>query len=375
MNRGQSTRAPLSEQFSLYLDLVRFTAAVLVVITHFVQYNIVSSEAAARVPQLGREAVMAFFVLSGFVIAYTTHQKRLSIGEYAIARFSRIYSVALPLLLLAFLTAWVVHLYAPVASPATYQLDRAWLYIPFHALFLGELWNFSETPPWLTPYWSLSYEVWYYVFFAACYYLRGVRRLLLAGLIFAILGHKLWLLLPVWLSGVGLYHWHQRGAAIPQRVALVGWAATLAALALYKCTDLGIYLRALGNDIWPWPHLRLGSADRYLADYVVCALIWTHFACAANAGFSRLIRFRTAIRSIASFTFTLYLAHALVVGLWHHIYGYESSNPAHIALITTAIALFTCALALVTERQKPRLQAALEQLSGLAVRCRQARAS
>jgi hypothetical protein len=65
----------------------------------------------------------------------------------------------------------------------------------------------------------------------------------------------------------------------------------------------------------------------------------------------------------------------LVVGLWRHIYGYESSSPAHIALITIAIALFTCALGLVTERQKPRLQAALEQLSGLAVRCRQARAS
>jgi len=44
-------------------------------------------------------------------------------------------------------------------------------------------------------------------------------------------------------------------------------------------------LRAVANHAWPFPAIRLGSADRVLADYTVCAMALLSFACARHAGF------------------------------------------------------------------------------------------
>lgn len=120
---------------------------------------------------------------------------------------------------------------AAMPAAAVHTADR-------YSLFMGELWNFSEVPPWLPQYWSLGYEVWYYVFFASVFYLRGMQRLVVSALIFALLGHKLWLLLPVWMSGVLLYKMeHRRKPSV--ELAWVGWLTTLVSLALFKhfCLD------------------------------------------------------------------------------------------------------------------------------------------
>ena len=99
----------LDRSFSIYLDLVRFLAALAVVAMHFAQLGIVQAPWAPQLMLLGREAVVAFFVLSGFVIAYTTHERRPSAREYAVARCARLYSVALPILLLALAAAALLH--------------------------------------------------------------------------------------------------------------------------------------------------------------------------------------------------------------------------------------------------------------------------
>ncbi|KAK0339081.1 hypothetical protein LTR94_036019, partial [Friedmanniomyces endolithicus] len=84
--------SPLDQPFSVYLDLVRFLAALAVVAMHVRQFGLVEAPGADHLTLFGREAVMAFFVLSGFVIAYTTAQRRPSAREYALARAARIYS-------------------------------------------------------------------------------------------------------------------------------------------------------------------------------------------------------------------------------------------------------------------------------------------
>lgn len=357
-------RQALATDFSLYLDVVRFSAALLVVIQHLLMAGLVDRGAAAFIPVLGREAVIVFFVLSGFLIMYSVDQKHASLGDYAAARCARIYSVALPALLASFALAALVLEYSSVGIVGGYQVAKAWLYLPLHLLFMGEFWNLSESPPWLMPYWSLGYEVWYYALFGAAYYLRGRTRILVAGAIFLLVGFKLWLLLPVWLSGAALYKWSKAGTIAPAW-ARGGWLLSLAALCAFKVADADILLRAYGSAAWPFAGLRLGSADRYLADYVVCALVLVNFACARHLAFPLLRKLKAPVRALAAYTFTLYLVHNLVLMAWQGFFPHDPRSLGHIALMLAGVGLATYLAGFVTERRRPEFERMVRYLGGL----------
>lgn len=353
--------APLDRSFSVYLDLVRFLAALAVVLMHVRQGMLVELPGAGLLTMLGREAVMAFFVLSGFVIAYTADRRRPSLRQFAVARCARIYSVALPVLVLGFACAWLLgpHLAQPIDKG--YQLAKPWLYLPFHLQFLGDLWQLSEVPPLLVPWWSLNYEVWYYVLFAVAWYLGGARRVLAVTLVLAIMGIKLWLLLPVWLAGVGLYRWQARHT-LPRRLARAGWVASLALLAAYEAGDLETTLRALGRASPFAQVLDLGNADRFLADYAVGLIVCLNFACARFAGFGVLLRADGPVRRCASYTLTLYLSHALVLAAWPVLYPHDPAAPFDLLLLALAIGIATWLLGELTEQRKDGWRRLFERL-------------
>lgn len=355
----------LSPPLSLYLDCCRFLAALLVVASHLAPYGVIAGNH-FWLFDLGRESVVIFFVLSGFVIAYTTERKDVSLRAYGVARCTRIYSVALPILLLAFCAAGALAAAGVVTPGQFYQLAKPWLYLPLHLLFMGELWTISEPPPLLSPWWSLGYEVWYYVLFGALFYLRGRRRIIVAASILLLIGPKLWLLLPVWASGVLVYHWQKRLVCkhpLARPLALAGWCATLALLVLFKESGTDGALRALANASWPFPALPLKSADRYLADYAVCILVAANFLCAKNALFSGLLRIEKPVRSLASYTFTLYLVHTLVMRLWVLLYPHDRSSAADVAALLLAIGAATWVLGQVTEHRKEWFEARFKRLA------------
>ncbi|MBW8897124.1 MAG: acyltransferase [Massilia sp.] len=344
-----TTRAgALDARFSLYLDLARACAALAVVVAHFRYFRILDDAQIALVPDFGRVAVMAFFVLSGFVIAYSAEHKNLTARSYAVARAARLYSVALPVLILAFVLATSVHGLLEVPVDEAYQLRRPWLYVPFHLAFLGDAWHFVERPPWLIPYWSLDYEAWYYVLFGVFHFLRGRRRWLVTGALLAFVGPRLWLLLPVWLSGVALYRYQSRLTFGAGR-ARVGWLLSVVLIGLWGWSDPETYLRGVANGLWPFPGIRMGSADRVLADYAVMVLVLLNFACARQARFDVLLRLARPIRFVAGHTFTLYLSHAVVIGLWQSVFPVERGATFDIVAIATAIGLVALALNPLTE--------------------------
>jgi len=349
----------MNKHFSLYLDLARFAAAVLVVLTHYVQQGLFGAHAA--VPMFGREAVMLFFVLSGYVIAYTTAEQGLTLRQYAIARSARIYSVAIPIVLLCFLLVALVAGIAELSPAVTYQLHKPYLYLPLHFLFMGELWNLAETPPWLIQYWSLGFEVWYYVLFGVVFYLRGAKRLLLAALVLVVMGFKLWLLLPVWLAGVALYR-YQKDLALSVTQGRLGWLATILAMFAYKYAGLDNALRALGIELWPFPSLRLGDADRYLADYVVCMLVCLNFTFARQCDFAGLQAIRIPIRALASHTFTLYLLHGPLIAIWALFYPYRPGSATDLLLLSALIGLATWLVGFITEQRRQSYKDAFNAL-------------
>ena len=352
---------PLDQPFSVYLDLVRFLAALAVVLMHMRQFRLVSIPGSEHLTLLGREAVMAFFVLSGFVIAYTTHRRQPGALDFTIARAARIYSVALPVLLLGFLCAFLSQGPHVPGMDKSYQLAKPWFYIPFHLLFVGDLWNLSDYPPWLAPWWSLNYEVWYYVLFGVALYVRRPWRLPAVALVLAVMGYKLWLLLPIWLAGVALYHWQAR-YRLDVTVARIGWALSMVVLVAYEVGGIEEVLREAGRASWLGQLVQLGNADRFLADYAFGLIVCLNFACARFAGFTSLLRVAGPIRLFAGYTLTLYLSHALVLIVWPELYPHDPASLADLLALSVAVAFATALVGMLTEQRRDAFRRLFEHL-------------
>lgn len=145
------------------LDAARGAAACYIVAGHLCR-----DELGAAVPGLrfllgfGQEAVIAFFLLSGFVIHWSTeHKPGLRFGEYVKARAVRIYPLFLLTLLLTFVIA---HLRSPVDP-------RASLGNLLGNVAMLQDWSGVKPGVWVEVYagvlvlWSLSYEWWFYLLY------------------------------------------------------------------------------------------------------------------------------------------------------------------------------------------------------------------
>jgi peptidoglycan/LPS O-acetylase OafA/YrhL len=172
-----------------YLDLARGIAAMVVAMSHLRAFMFVDFQAFGH-PGLmwsafyiatgfGHEAVMAFFVLSGFLVGGSVvsraKAKQWSWSDYAITRLTRLWIVLLPALLL---TAFWDHLGMMLTGSPFYKGEMMGLYnsgpaqgaLGYNiASFLGNF-AFLQTIAVPTfgsngPLWSLANEFWYYVLF------------------------------------------------------------------------------------------------------------------------------------------------------------------------------------------------------------------
>lgn len=341
----------MTPQLSLYLDLCRFIAAVVVVVAHLTHFDIATGDWIRWIPASGRDAVILFFLLSGYVISYTCKQKNDSLKSYAIARATRVYSVALPIILLTVMVDLIGIQFNPENYSGLYQYNKLYIYIPLHLSFFGEIWTLSEQPFTVIPYWSLGYEVWYYVLFAVLYFYSGMKRIIIFSLLFLFVGYKLWLLFPLWLAGVWLYHNHTRWA-LNQVVASIIFYGSLVGYLTFKVTGTDKYLMVLGEDIWPFTSLPLGSAKKYLSDYVVCFFVISHLYAARYVNLSWLFKVKKPIVALASYTFTLYLVHGLVMNTIEHNWKLNTDSIYTSLFILLLVALGTWALGALTEKRK-----------------------
>jgi peptidoglycan/LPS O-acetylase OafA/YrhL len=185
----------MGRSLSLYLDVIRPLAALFVLLSHISQPHI--SGQLKALSNAGSQAVVVFFVLSGFVIAHVCATREATLRDYAIARAARIYSVALPALLLTLFLDILGQQVQPAAYPPAYQPFTPSLGIR-SILFLGEQWGAHRYPGSNSAYWSLGFEVWYYVAFGA--FLFSGYLAAIAVLLF--IGPKVAIMFPCWLLGV-----------------------------------------------------------------------------------------------------------------------------------------------------------------------------
>jgi peptidoglycan/LPS O-acetylase OafA/YrhL len=234
----------VSRGFSVYLDAVRFSAALWVVLAHFQAWGFAPAGMAAWLPSNGRDAVVLFFVLSGFVIAHSAGSK--TARTYAVDRLARIYSVAMPIVLLSTGAALLAVALGYHTPSSIYSLEKLWVYLPLYFSFLGDAWYLKEVPYGIIPYWSLNYEFWYYALFGILLYLRGPQRWLALAAVLIVIGYKLWLLWPLWLAGAWL-HTNRDRWAISQGLARGLMVASVAGYFVMETTHFDVLLWETGN--------------------------------------------------------------------------------------------------------------------------------
>jgi len=345
----------MNPQASLYLDASRFLAAVAVLLHHLLQPPFFPET--IGVP--GRSAVIVFFVVSGFVIAYVTDTRETDWRKYTVNRMGRIYSVALPALLLTGI------LYAAgraLDGGTTPQYDYPVVRLVMAMLFLNQIWNFTVQPLANGPYWSLCYEVWYYVMFGLWCFAGPRWRLPAIALVALIVGPRILLLAPIWLMGVGLYYLLARS---PQRwwpgaewlfiacvIALV--AAILGANPAQGVAE-GIRDSLVDGRINLFGYgVFIGGNWVFPLDYVVGALFTATIFLAAKSRlrFDENGRGPRTIRFLSSYTFSLYLYHAPLLVFFYAVTG-PFAEPLTGATAQIGLVLFVAfLLGTVTERHK-----------------------
>jgi peptidoglycan/LPS O-acetylase OafA/YrhL len=306
----------------VFLDLMRFSAAVVVLLHH-----LTSAELNSILPHvtLGHEAVVVFFVMSGFVIAYVVHGRERSVEQYAAARLGRLYSVVLPALVLTF----ALDHFGRAAWPALYAGwpdDHALARLAVNGLFLQQNWNLTVMPLSNGPFWSLGYEFWYYVIFGAAVLWRGRAGMAAALLACLLAGPRIVAAFPIWLLGV----WAFRTSSTWRPAAAVArgvfWGASAAMVALLA---FGNPLRPSRDAIGQWLggdgffsvagfRIFAGDIPRLPEDLLLGCAFAAMILSAGPAWGQRPppARVASAIRYLAGSTFTLYLMHVpLLYGL------------------------------------------------------------
>lgn len=356
----------MSRHYSLYLDLMRFVAAVAVLLSHANSRNL--TDANILPPSLGHNAVIVFFLLSGYVIAYVADTKERNAHDYWISRLTRIYSVALPAVLLAPMFDWA----GSQINPAFYAgsittHDYAWVRVAASLTFTNELWLVSIMPFSNSAYWSLCYEMAYYLLFAIWCFAPAAKRCWWLALAMLLIGPKILLLAPIWILGVVLYR-ARRGYDVSECSAWMLWIGSVVGVVAYQWFDVTRLISAATEKmLGPWLYTQLHFSKHFLGDYLLAVLIAANFI-----GFRRIAdRFAAVfsfvgpfIRKSASYTFSIYLFHLPILHFYTVAIDGSRARMSYYVIVVGLTLATAILLGTITEQQKDRLKKWLTACAG-----------
>lgn len=356
----------MHSRVSIWLDLFRVLAAAAVFVGHSRGLGVAPDWIGLHWHRTAEDAVVAFFVISGYVIAWSTERSIGGIRAYVEARASRIYSVAIPAVLAALLLDHVGMRYDPTQYAVDWQYPRLWLYLPFHWLFLGGTWFGPMDPFSMASYWSLPYEVWYYVFFGCITLLRGVSGTICATIALALMGPRMWLLLPCWYLGVWLYR-SRRFMTLPPglggllAIAAMGSYVAFVQFGARHATDVSSKALYAWINLWlPSPFVPGGTVHA-LTDYVIALLFAALLVGCANSSVRFGTRATQAIRWMAGYTFTLYLIHFSILVLFSAL-GWQRLDGTHFAVVVGVTLAATWLVGQVGEVRRSAYRKAISRL-------------
>lgn len=359
----------MSPAFSIYLDLLRFVAACMVVIYHSNSRLII--EKVLPLSSYGHSAVIIFFVLSGYVIAYATDTKEHTARDYWASRLSRVWSLAVPAILLTPLLDVVGESLVPGLYAGNTTHDHALLRIATSFMFLNEIWSTSIMTFSNIAYWSLNYEVWYYVLFALFAFGDRRRRWLWIGLVALLLGPKILLLAPIWVLGVVIYRWK-----LPQQMPeWLGWICLAASLILFAAFEhfqlmdqVSAQLKAAIGAHW---YRQLTFSKWFLTDYLLAIIVFLNFVGMRRVAFRfapLLLAVERPVRAAAAYTFSIYILHQPLIYFFAALIDLPPAGYLKYFAVMSSVAVAVVVIGHLTERKRFWLRRWLADLADRAGR-------
>jgi peptidoglycan/LPS O-acetylase OafA/YrhL len=312
----------MDKGYSLYLDILRFSAAMVVFFSHVASQDLTDGFL-WQFKAYSQTAVMIFFVMSGYVIGFVTHEKESCIKDYAVARVSRLWSIVLPALILTAICDYI----GLQINPALYT-DSAWPYPEgsqvLHYLLsfflLQNLWDMDLNPGINGPFWSLTYEWIYYVLFGLFYFFKSKMKWFFILLIMVLSGPSIVLLFPIWLIGYGLFKLELKNKTIFQQSHL---KALISLAVLLLIIFVGPEVRTIDTSV-TWM-----SRTKIFGDYFDAIMFVIHLYFSPHIISiikPVLFKYERLIRWSASLTFALYLFHRPIIQLIAAFYDGTQSN-------------------------------------------------
>jgi peptidoglycan/LPS O-acetylase OafA/YrhL len=310
-----------------FLNASRWVAALLVVLYHVYNISIGDPNHVVQ-PSLfwhavhflcgfGHIAVIAFFVISGFLVGGLAilryPDKGFDAVDYFVHRFSRIYTVMIPALIAGYMFDWSGIKFFDSSGiyihPDPFYSNRFGNDIANHLslqIFVGNLMQLQmiivSSLGSNGPLWSLANEWWYYVLFGLGMIAYRPGRLpirVIAGGAIAIMAMVLPVTISLWfvMWGIGA------GVAVLDRY----WAArsfVAGAMVAVVCLIVVRWLAAR--------QVHTGLATNFALDLATALGYSVALVCAKNLctkNFEKRVRFRLLHRRLASFSYTVYLVH------------------------------------------------------------------
>lgn len=355
----------MAPAFSIYLDLVRFIAACLVVIYHSNSRLIVESP--LPFSQYGHSAVIVFFVLSGYVIAFAVDTKEYSAKHYWASRLSRVMSLSVPTVLLTPLLDLVGESLAPALYAGNTTHDLAWLRVMSSLIFVNEIWSVSIMSFSNIAYWSLNYEVWYYVLFSIYAFGTPGRRWAWLALVATLIGPKILLLAPIWYAGVFIYRW--QGAHKMSEWS--AWLCVVASVILFCAFEHSRISDLASEQLKVWigapMHRELAFSKWFLTDYLLALIVCLNFI-----GMRQIARryeglaltLERPVRAAAVYTFSIYLLHQPLIYFWAALIDLPAAGYSRYSAVMTGVVVTILVIGTLTERRRFALRQRLFTVMG-----------
>lgn len=337
----------MNKATSFYLDCLRVLAAFGVLLVHA---NLPwFSDGLFLRAEMGHKLVMIFFVLSGYLIAYTVHEKNKGPERYLIDRFSRLYSVVLPALVFTYLLDYVGQHFNPGFYAEQVAPDHQVLRFLLNATYLQQIWGFCTKPSSNGPFWSIAYEFWYYMLFGVLCYLKGAKRFMGIAGISLLVGLKILILLPVWFLGVLAYHYSARCVLKVKSATFIFWGSLGAILLLSFGWDFGVF-----ESRFVFGSAPLYFSSRFVFDWIYGALIALNIFSlrwvAERDPISPLVE--RSVKYLSAITFTLYLFHLPLLIFIGALVPYNRASYLQTISLLIGVVILVGLFAHITERQR-----------------------